>query len=296
MRARIALDPTGESISERPAEKQQDAKASLRENLAADLAAAQAALSANIIALRQSGAGSDIVASGEVQLATLMQLQRQLDTATPATMAAIRAEVASCIAAASKLAEQAQTAAAGGTQSVGGMSLAAASSAARATAIAFEDDYFKRKKYEAYLHFTSPDDEAEFRRREAERKLEIEKALALNTPQGTLRALTLQEAQLKDAGGHGASESPDFASDLSNLGEAKNRLGASIAADNKAKGGTDDAKSKSADPLDAIAPAPIPQKEIAALKVAGVTIAEPGAGHGVTTNASNRETSSRVPT
>lgn len=264
--------------------------------MASQLADAQAALSANIVELRQSGASADVVSQGEIQIAALMGLKRRLETASPATLAAIRQEIVSSVAAATKIAQQAQTATASEGQGVVGMSLVAANEAARATATAFEDDYYKKRKYEAYLHFTSPEDEAAFRRRETERKLEIEKALALETPEGTLRALTLQQAQLRDAGEHGASESPDFAGDMNNLDEAKNNLAASRAADRKAQGQVYDAKSKSADPLDAIAATPVSQKEIAALKAAGVAIAEPGAGHGVVPNASNRDARSRVPT
>ena len=63
-----------------------------------------------------------------------------------------------------------------------------------------------------------------YRRDEAKRKEEIEKAMALHTPEGDLKANILAIDQLKDAGAHGATASPDYAATMQNLTTTKTSL------------------------------------------------------------------------
>lgn len=61
-----------------------------------------------------------------------------------------------------------------------------------------------------YLQFSSPEDEEAYRKREQERKAEIDRALALHTPEGDRRAQQIMAAQLVDAKAHGADKAPEF--------------------------------------------------------------------------------------
>lgn len=294
--AHIALETTANAET-RADNKTHEGAASLRDDLAAQLAGAQSELSANIIELRQSGASADVVAKGEIQLAALMGLQRKLEQATPATIASIRAEVASCVAAAAKIAQQAQTAEANSNQGPQSMSIAAASQAARAATASFVDDYYGKKKFDAYLHFTSAEDEEEFRRREEERREEIEKARALHTPEGDLLATKLSIEQMNDAGAHGASESSEFNKTLSKLKDAESNLVAAVAAQTPAAQNKKPQASAEVDPLDAIKPSlDASRDEIARLKAAGVIHAAEGSGHGVNVNQARQEAGQRTPT
>jgi len=102
--------------------------------------------------------------------------------------------------------------------------MAAASQAARSAVTSFTKDFYEKKIFDPYLRFASAEDEERYRREEAQRKEEIEKALALHTPAGDLRANTLALEQLKDAGAHGASASPDYAPTLEGLTKTKEEL------------------------------------------------------------------------
>jgi hypothetical protein len=73
-----------------------------------------------------------------------------------------------------------------------------------------EHDVFDRKIFDRYLHFSSPEDEAAYRRREAETKRYIDAQLARHTPEGDLNAGGGMQTQLLDAQAHGAGASPDF--------------------------------------------------------------------------------------
>lgn len=271
----IAVEITANSTETRRAS--QSASAKLRDSLTAQLASAQADLSANLIVLRQNGGNADLIAQGEVQLGALLALKSQLERATPSSMVTIRAEIASCVALASKLAQQAQqaqTAAAGGGQNATFNSLVAASQASRASVASFEDDYYKKKIFDPYLRFTSAEDEEKYRREEATRKAEIDKALALHTPQGDLRANTLALDQLKDAGAHGAEQSPEYEAMRRKLETSRNNLFAATTPSQAAEG-------KNNDIADSVRPAiTVPDSVLAALR-AVKTADTGGEGHGV---------------
>lgn len=128
------------------------------------------------------------------------------------------------VAGASSTARAAQQVSSGSSQITPGQ----ASQVVREAVADFEDDYFKKRKFDPYLEFKSEEEERAFRAREAERQAEIQKALALQTPEGDLRAAQLSEAQLRDAGAHGADRSPDYAADLARLSAASSDLKTAI--------------------------------------------------------------------
>ena len=71
-------------------------------------------------------------------------------------------------------------------------------------------DVFERKIFEPYLRFSSKEDEAEYRKREAEARKYIDAQLAKRTPEGDLNASGGMIGQMLDAHTHGAGNSPDF--------------------------------------------------------------------------------------
>jgi hypothetical protein len=223
----IAREITEESHPDSQRAKAADSEASLRENLAEQLSSAQNELSSSLIALRSSGdANPSLISQGDAQLGALLALRRQLSQAGPATLAMVRAEITACIASASSVARQADIAIAAGAGPTA--NLAAASQAARSAVASFNDDFYEKKIFDPYLRFSSAEDEEKYRRDEATRKQEIEKALALHTPAGDLQANKLAIDQLKDAGAHGADQSPEYASRLSTLTATKEALAAQV--------------------------------------------------------------------
>ena len=150
-----------------------------------------------------------MIAQGDAQLGALLALKRQLASASPATLAMVRAEIAACVATASGIAQQAQAATTGSAQGAAA-ELMAASSAARAVVTSFTHDFYEKKIFDPYLAFASAEDEKAYREREAVREKAIKDALALDTPEGNARALAISRDQLRDAGAHGADKSPDY--------------------------------------------------------------------------------------
>lgn len=174
-------------------------------------------------------ADPSLIAQAEGQLGALMALQRKLDAATPATLAMIRADIAATVAASQSLAQQARAAGSSAGAS-SAADLGTASQAARATVNDFTRDFYERKIFDPYLKFSSAEDEEKYRRDEAERRKQIEQALALHTPEGDLRANTLAIEQLKDAGAHGADQSPAYQETLAGLVATRDQLSAQIEA------------------------------------------------------------------
>jgi hypothetical protein len=105
------------------------------------------------------------------------------------------------------LTEAAAQSAASGGQAQG---LAAASADTRREVQTLERDVFDRRIFDPYLRFSSPEDEAEFRKREAEARKYIDEQLARGTPEGNLNASGGMIGTLLDAHTHGAGNSPDF--------------------------------------------------------------------------------------
>jgi hypothetical protein len=209
------------------------------------IGSAQSELEANLAILLHGGDTAS-VALAEAQLQVLAGLQRRVDQARGADLVSIRGEVLAISAAAQLAAQQARSSSA--------MSAAAsiqdASERARKTVLGLVDDYYEKKILDPYLRFSSPEDEVEYRKREAERKAAIDKALAEGTPQGTLRAAQLMEDQLRDAGAHGADQSPDYSPMLQSVEADRKALAAALGPSTTAAVVT----APSTDPLDAIAP------------------------------------------
>ena len=182
---------------------------------------AQAELSANLAQLSNDDTG--LAAQGQAQLGSLAALQRQIDGASPMALVMMRASVAASVAASANLAQQARTAASSTAQGAGA-SLATASAAARATVADFERDMYEKKIFDPYLRFGSKEDEDAYREREAARKRATDEALKQNTPESNLRAANLSIDQLKDAGAHGADQSPDYAPLMQQTTAAKAKL------------------------------------------------------------------------
>ncbi|MEJ0027702.1 MAG: hypothetical protein WDN01_16885 [Rhizomicrobium sp.] len=211
-----------------------EADSNLRAELSTKIASAQFDVENRLSELRgalSTGAVGSAVISATTQLQGLSQLQRRIASADAATLTAIRNEVAACVAATQAFVRQEQAdKAAGAAQAA----LAQASDAARSAVTDFERDFYGRRIFDPYLKFASAEDEDGYRHREEERRLAIEKALAEGTPEGNLRANQLAIDQLKDAGAHGADRSPDYASRLTGLQNARDQL---IAASPPAKEG-----------------------------------------------------------
>lgn len=89
-------------------------------------------------------------------------------------------------------------------------SLAASSAVTRQEVQTLAHGLFDRHIFDAYLHFDSAEDEAEYRKREAEARRYIEAQLARCTPEGNLNAAGGMQGQMLDAHAHGAGDSPEF--------------------------------------------------------------------------------------
>lgn len=101
--------------------------------------------------------------------------------------------------------------------------LAAASASTRRETETLAHDFFDQHIFDPYLHFKSAQDEAEYRRREAETKKYIQEQLAKHTPVGDLNASGGMIGQMLDAHSHGAGASPDFMPRFNSLVEKAER-------------------------------------------------------------------------
>ncbi len=274
------------TVEGRPA-KPGDPEASLRENLAAQVSAAQSELSAHLIELRSQGGDAALIGQADVQLGALLALKSQIEGTGSGALATIGARVAACVATATTLAQQAQ-AASSGTAARVATELASASEAARAKVTSFVTDFYERKIFDPYLEFSSEADKEAYREREAARRKAIEEAHALRTPQGDLRALDLSIAQLEDAGAHGADRSADYEPMREKLRASQERLAAAIsvqpalAGERLPEGSRDIA-------VEVEAKNGIPASVIASLREMGVAHADVAPeGHGVTQRSVDR--------
>jgi hypothetical protein len=138
------------------------------------------------------------------QLRILGNLQRQIDTAGAAGIAALRADVLATIAA-TQAAIQESHAAVADAVAADGLGLSGYSAAARQQVLATMAavDRFN-------VRFDSAADETEYHRREAERRAYIDLQLAKGTPEGNLDASAGAVGQMVDAHAHGAGDSPEF--------------------------------------------------------------------------------------
>lgn len=186
-----------------------DPLASQRLALLGKLVAAQMSLEKVIADLASSGANTS---AADAQLSILAGLQASISTASPSALASMSGEIASAIAQSKTLAEQANAATG---------SAPALADTARASRLAVND------AMEAARHFTltfaSPEDEANYRKREDERARYIAAQNARNSPEGNLNAGGAAIGQLVDAKAHGA-HGPEFDTQWKALVETTEKL------------------------------------------------------------------------
>jgi len=118
------------------------------------------------------------------------------------SLAALKAEIAQAIATSRATAEQSQRA---GTVEAPEVIFHVAE-----LRHAIEQTMANLHHFDPYLDFASPEAEAEYRDREAERRAYIEGQLAKNSPEGTLNASAAAMGQMADAGVHGAADDPEW--------------------------------------------------------------------------------------
>ena len=106
----------------------------------------------------------------------------------------------------------------------------AASAGTRQEVQTLSHDLFERRVFDPYLHFSSSEDEAGFRQREADARSYIHDQLALGTPEGNLNAAGGAQGYLLDAHVHGAGDSPDFLPKWNALAETTQRQHAAMRA------------------------------------------------------------------
>lgn len=180
-----------------------------RTELRLQLDAAQAEIDLAIDELRRSGADSGALAEATAQSQRLVQLQRLVSDATTNRASDLKAAVGAVVATATVIATRSHEVAAS-AKSGDAASLAQATEAARREVEALSRDMYERKIFDPYLRFTSSEDEAEYRRREAENRRYIDAELAKGTPEGALNASGGMQDQMLDAAANGADQSPEF--------------------------------------------------------------------------------------
>ena len=124
------------------------------------------------------------------------------------------ASLRQAVQAAAAAAQSAETAAVGRTGSdmaVAAAQVPAAAAETRKEVESLSRDLYDGHLFEPYLHFSSKEDEAEFRQREAERKRYIDEQLARHTPEGDLNSSSGMIGEMLDQHAHGAGDSPEFA-------------------------------------------------------------------------------------
>lgn len=216
----MVANPTVSGIGHPPTVD--DPQASLRVELLGKLVAAQFSIEAVIAELEQAGTAPDAIRN---QLQSLTDMQRSVGTASLADLAMLRTAIASTVETAQGVVQQARATAASDSSA---RDLAETSARTRATISDIANDLFERRVLDPYLQFASAEDEAEYRRREAERRAYIEAELAKGTPEGTLNAATATREQLQDARNHGADRSPDFDRMLAATDDAERALRAAL--------------------------------------------------------------------
>lgn len=180
--------------------------------------AAQFSLDAVIAEMERGGVPTDAARN---QLHAITDMQRMVGAASPSALAQMRAEIVATALAAQTIAQQSQAAANATDRQA---DLAGVTATTRQTIQNVAHELFEQKKLDPYLQFQSAEDEAEYRKREAERQAYIRAELAKGTPQGALNAAAATRDQLEDARDHGADRSPDFAPMLAATEDAERAL------------------------------------------------------------------------
>lgn len=196
-----------------------DPEASLRAELLGTIDAAQFDIANAIAELARGGADVSALTN---QSQALLQLQKQVGNANLGGLVAMRTEIASAVALTQAIAQQSRTSATTAEQATA--SLATVSAETRRAVQSISNDVFERKLFDPYLEFASAEDEAAYRKREAERQQTIAAELAKHTPAGDLNAAGATIGQMTDAKAHGAGNSPEFESRWNELVATTQRL------------------------------------------------------------------------
>lgn len=202
----------------------EDPLASQRLALVGQLVVAQFDIEAAIGELARSGASTGPLLT---QLQNLTQLQRQVGTATPATLAMLRADVGAAVSQSQSVAQDARGTGAANTADSASVISLAATSRAQVSDIMRDMHQFDRE-----LDFTSPEEEAAYRQREAERRAYIAQEQDKHTPEGDLNAAGGAVGQMADAKAHGA-DSPEFQKRWNELADSTQKLRAQLLREGK---------------------------------------------------------------
>ncbi len=205
----------------------------------------------------------------------------------------MRGEVNATVAATQAIALQGTS---GGTQPyvTAQVALQRASEAARLTTRNFVHAFYDEHEFDKYLRFASAEDEQDYRKREEERKQAIQKALDEHTPEGTLRALQIAREQMRDAGKHGATASPEFEPTMKSLDDAEAKLKKQVdvakGTDKQTSQVVSEASPKDAGPLEgALSP-----EVMARLRATKIAVADQSKeGHGITAATPSSDTVGR---
>jgi hypothetical protein len=205
----------------------------LRERAEALLAAARSRSAEVQRAFSAISGNSELYARLASALAQIDGAASQLSLALDSPTATLRLSDLEAIAAAVNSADiqgLVASAAAAGTPAAVAQELATSSAATHAQVQTLAGDLFEKKLFDPYLHFANAEEEAAFRRRQAETQQYVAAQLAKDTPEGNLNAGGGMVDAMIDARAHGASDSPDFTPRLSSLVETVRRQHAAMRA------------------------------------------------------------------
>jgi hypothetical protein len=180
-----------------------DAQASLRAALTVELVACQFALESALADL--SNAEPAVRDQLRSQLSLIAGLRQQVGAAQGSNLSILRAEVTALASSAAAAAQEARTSAAASTSASGSIATLAHAAHEQVNTV-----MAGMKDFDGFLHFGPGDTEADYRKREAERRATIAAEQAKGTPQGDLNASGAAVGQMVDAKAHGAGDSPEF--------------------------------------------------------------------------------------
>jgi hypothetical protein len=194
---------TGETtVSDDHPAKQDDPQASLRAELLGQIVGAQAVLEAALADL--AGADPTVRDRLRSQISQIAGLRQQVGMSQGAALSALRAEVATVADSATAAAQDARTSAAADSSSTSTIGTLARTARDQTNSV-----MAGMKDFDRDLKFSTPEDKAAYREREAERQSYIAAQQAKHTPEGDLNASGAAVGQMADAKAHGAS-GPEF--------------------------------------------------------------------------------------
>lgn len=200
---------------------QPDSEASLRAELATQLAHAQIDLASQLSALLANSGEPALVLNLRDQLMAISALQENVATTRGTTLANLRSSVHAALGTTESLVQQIRTAVGAGTQVSN--ELAFAGFALRNELASAHASLFESRIFERYMSFASEAEEVAYYRSEAATRRYIEQQLALRAPEGDLNAAGATMGQMLDAHVHGAGKSPEFLPQWNRLLETTER-------------------------------------------------------------------------